>query len=225
LTIEIRINHLTGRQQFVVNDSFPIPYTQSITFLGVNPGFTTVCVASPCIDRRSFSYIIVVIHFSLSVLTIIRRWKFDSLNFSLLNHVAPKSSFLYPVFFKWFKTILWLMFSFLPISWLLMCQSYSTFSVIGFIDFSSDWSTRVKCIFDIKISRLKTLCARLKLALCHTYWYCIMSINITNFFSSLSRILSFFCNKTSKWIEFLLYFRSFSRRNNFWLNKQISLFF
>jgi len=34
-----------------------------------------------------------------------------------------------------------------------------------FIDFFNDWSTRAKCIFDIKISSLKTL----ELALFHTY--------------------------------------------------------
>jgi len=88
-----------------------------------------------------------------------------------------------------------------------------------FINFFSDWS-RVKCIFDIKISRLKIL----ELAMCHTYWYCIMYINITNFFSSLSHFLLFFYNKISKCSVFLLYFHSFSRRNNFWLNKQVSQF-
>jgi len=110
------------------------------------------------------------------------------------------------------------MFSFLPI-WSLMWRSCSTFSMIS--DFSSDWSARARCVFDIKISRLKSF----EPALCHTYWYCIMFINITNFFSSLSCIVPFFSNKISKYIEFLLYFHSFSRRNNFWLNKQVSQLF
>jgi len=37
-------------------------------------------------------------------------------------------------------------------------------------------------------------------------WYCIISINITNFFSDMSRILPFFFLKILKCIEFLLYF-------------------
>jgi len=47
-----------------------------------------------------------------------------------------------------------------------------------FIDFSSDWSIRARCIFDIKISKLKmlgpALCTRTDTAL---YFFLILSFN------------------------------------------------
>jgi len=70
-----------------------------------------------------------------SVLAMIRRWKFDPLNFSLLNHVAPNIElFFYPAFSKWFKTVFWSMFSFwclVSILWLLVLLNFFH----DFIDF------------------------------------------------------------------------------------------
>ena len=70
--------------------------------------------------------------------------------------------FLYPAFSKWFKIVLWLMFSFFIdiTANMLVLFNFSH----DFIDFFNDWSTRVRCISDIKIwnadwKRLNQLCS------------------------------------------------------------------
>jgi len=120
---------------------------------------------------------------------------------------GTQSNFFYPAFSKWFKTVS--MFSFLSISWLPLCRSCSIFFMISSTFPMTDRPERGASLTSKSI--LKTL----ESVLCHMYYYCIMSINITNFFSSLSRILSFFCNKISKCIKIFFYFHSFSKCNNF----------
>jgi len=62
-------------------------------------------------------------------------------------------------------------------------------------------------------------------ALCHTYWYFIMSINITNFFSSLNRILSFVM-KFQSVSNFFFIFTHFQDAITFdWINKYHNFFF
>jgi len=111
------------------------------------------------------------------------------------------------------------MFSSLPI-WLLMCRSCSTFSTISSSFPVIERSER--CIFNIQISILKTL----EPTLCHTYWYCIMFINITNFFSSLSRIFPFFVIKFQNISNFFFIFTHFQDAITFdWINKYHNFFF
>jgi len=151
-----------------------------------------------------------------SILAMICRWKFNPLNFSLLNQMAPEHRVFFVSSLLWFKTVLWWIFSSLLISWLLMCRFCSTFSMI--LSIFSDWSIRARCIFDIKISRLKTL----ESALCHTCWYCI--INITHFFSSL-RILPFFVIKFQNASNFFFIFTHFQDAITFnWINKYHNFF-
>jgi len=125
-------------------------HAQSVTFFGITPGFATICVALSCFHNLFRTLLSYVIHFSLPVMS---RFKNDSilfrfsdfndlqmeipLNFSLLDHMAPKHPVFfiqYPVFFKWFKTVLWSMFSSLPILWLLMCSTFSMISTFPVID-------------------------------------------------------------------------------------------
>jgi len=151
-----------------------------------------------------------------SVLAMICRWKFDLLNFSLLNHMVPK----HRVFFciqpsndlKLFCDRYLVLYWYMTVNMSILLNFF-----YNFIDFSSDWTIRAMHFLykNFQIENTWTIFVSHVLIL-------IMSINITNFFNSLSRILLFFCNKISKCIEFLLYFHSFLRRNNFWLNKQIS---
>ena len=85
-----------------------------------------------------------------------------------------------------------------------------------------DWLTRARCIFDIKIFRLKMF----ELALCNTYRYCIMSINTTNFFSSLNRILPFFVIKFQNVSIFFFSFTHFQNAITFdWINQYHNFLF
>jgi len=93
-----------ARSEWFLSNPTTHTHIHSITFLGVNPGFAAVCGFSPCFDHDLFCTLLsYVIHFSSpvmsrfkkmirfrSVLAMTRRWKFDPLNFSLLNYVAPK---------------------------------------------------------------------------------------------------------------------------------------
>jgi len=215
LTVEVRINHLTGRQQLVASDSFPIPlhtHTHTKHHFSWRQSFGWLYhLRSFTLFQRSFSYIIVVRdpffiirepfqkQFDF-VLTMIRRWKFDPLNFSLLNHVASKHRvFFYSAFSKCFKIVVYVFLSDIITANVSVLLNFFR----DFIDFSSDWSIKARCIFDIKIFRSKTL----ELALC-MYWYCVMSINITNFFSSLSRILPFFVIKFQNALNFFFIFKT-----------------
>jgi len=121
--------------------------------------------------------------------------------------------FLYPAFSKWFKLFCgWCLVSYWYHANVPSCPTFSISSTFHWL------STRAKCIFDIKISRSKML----ESALCHTY--CIMSKTSQIFLAAWVAFFPF-CNKISECIKFLLYFHSFSRRNNFWLNKQVSQLF
>ena len=100
--------------------------TLSITFLGVNAGFATVCEASPGFDHNLFRTLFShVIHFSSPVIirfkngSISCRFSSDSqmktrfIKFFTVNSCGTQVStiFWYPVLCKWFKTVLWSMFS------------------------------------------------------------------------------------------------------------------
>jgi len=94
---KVRINRLIGRQELVVNDSFPILtpllththtththiHTHSITFLGDNLGFAIICGTSPCFDHDLFRTLLsYVIHFSSPVMS---RFKNASVSFRFSN--------------------------------------------------------------------------------------------------------------------------------------------
>ena len=100
--------------------------TLSITFLGVNTGFATVYEASPGFDHDLFRTLLsYVIHFSSLVIirfkngSISFRFGSDSqmetrsIKFFTVNSRGTQVSsfFWYPVLCKWFKTVLWSMFS------------------------------------------------------------------------------------------------------------------
>jgi len=118
LGVDSRINRLIG-QQLVVNDSFPIHslslFLASILTL---PSFAKLHLASTTIFFVHYYRTWFIFHRPsnesfkkwfdfVPFLAMIRRWKFDLLNFSLLNHVALKHRvFFYPAFSKWFKTVL-----------------------------------------------------------------------------------------------------------------------
>jgi len=82
--VVVRINHLTGRQQLVVNNSSP--HTQHL-FFGVNSGFATVCGASPCFHDLFHTLLSYVIYFSSIVMN---RFKNDSISFHFSNNSQMK---------------------------------------------------------------------------------------------------------------------------------------
>ena len=143
--------------------------TLSITFLGVNTGFAPVCEASPGFDHNLFRTLLsYVIHFSLPVIirfkngSISLRFSSDSqmetpsIQFFTDNScgIQVSSFFLYPVLCKWFKTILWSMFSSIAMSRDQICRSTSIF-LKNFIDFFNNWPARARFIFNIEISGMK----------------------------------------------------------------------
>ena len=100
--------------------------TLSITFLGVDTCFATVCEASPGFDHDLFRTLLsYVIHFSSPVIIRVKNgsisfdfssdWQIEtrSIKFSTANSRGTQVSsfFWYPVLCKWFKTVLWSMFS------------------------------------------------------------------------------------------------------------------
>ena len=137
----------------MMNNSFPIPPNTQHHLLGVNTGFATICEAYPGFDhdlfRKLLSY---VIHFSSPVIIRLKnglisfRFNSDSqmetrsIKFFTVNSCGTQVSsfFWYPVLCKWFKTVLWSMFSFVAMSRDEICRATSiflrissTFSTIG----------------------------------------------------------------------------------------------
>lgn len=170
---------------------------------------------------RSFPYIIVVRDpFSsvvmnyfknpsiFSVLSMISRWKLDPLHFSWLNHVISKCRLLFVS--SLFSNDLKLFFVFV-----IVIKTSNIPDLLNFlhdlIELFSHCRPRVRCIIDIKISRLKTSWTSFVLHVLifmSTHVLIFMSINIAKRFSNVKYIL-FFCNKILKCA--LIYFRSFSR--------------
>ena len=124
-----------------------------ITFLGLNTGFATVCEASPGFDHDIFRTLLsYIIHFSSPVIIRFKnglisfRFSSDSqmetrsIKFFIVNSCGTQVSsfFWYPILCKWFKTVLWAIFSSVPMSRDEICRSTSiflrissTFSTIG----------------------------------------------------------------------------------------------
>ena len=114
----------------------------SITFLGVNTGFATICEVSPGFDhlllRTLLSYVIyfsspVIIRFKNGSISFCFRsdsqMETQSITFFTVNSCGTQtlSFFWYPVLCKWFKTVLWSMFSSLAMSRDEICRSTSIF--------------------------------------------------------------------------------------------------
>ena len=144
--------------------------TLSITFLGVNMDFATVCEASPSFDHDLFRTLLSYeIHFSSPVIirfknvSISFRFSSDSQMeirsikfFTVISCGTEVSSFFcYPVLLKWFKTVLWSMFNSVAMSRDEICRSTLIFFK-NFIDFFNDWPARARFIFNIEISGTKT---------------------------------------------------------------------
>jgi len=162
------------------------------------------------------------------------RFKNDSILFCFSNDLQMKiwsikfftvkscgtqtSSFFYPIFSKCLK--LFCGRCLVPYRlWLLMCWSCSTFSTISSIFTVIDQPERGASL-TLKFPDWKCLNQ-----LCATYWYCIMSINITNSFSSLSRILPFFVIKFQNISNFFFIFTHFQDAITFdWINKYHNFF-
>ena len=98
----------------------------------------------------------------------------------------PSIELRYPVLCKWFKTVLWSMFSSIAMSRDEICWSPSI-CLKNFIDFFNDWPARARFIFNIEISRTKTSKPILALG----FTKALITINTTQLSMSLRYIFPF----------------------------------
>ena len=158
--------------------SFQSHQTLSITFLGVNTGFATVCEAFPDLDHDLFRTLLsYLIHFSPPVIICLKnssisfrfssdsQMKTRSIKFFTVNSCGTQVSsfFWYPVLCQCFKTVLWSMFGTATMLRDEICRSTSIFFK-NFINFFNDWPARARFIFNIEISGTKSRKPTLTLA-------------------------------------------------------------
>ena len=105
-------------------------------------------------------------------------------------------------------------------SWLLICRSYSIFFK-DFITFFSDWPSRTRLIFDIKISRMKAS----ELFACCLFCYSIFNINSKNFNHKPGMRCRLCQSGILKYSKFPLYSGPFFILNSFWYTTPISVKF
>ena len=152
--------------------TIPFQYHQilSITFLGVNTGFATVCEASLGFDHDLFRTLLsYLIHFSSLVII---RFKNGSISFRFSSESQMETRFIkfftvnscgtqvsrffwYPILCKWFKTVLWSMFSSVAMSRDEISR-YTSIFLKNVIDLFNHWPARARFIFNIEISGTKT---------------------------------------------------------------------
>ena len=141
-TVQDQIDGFATLQQLIMDKFLPIPHTLDNSLFFVNPSIEIVCGGSSAFDherlRLIFSYFtifIIVCNDSLqkwSHFVAFHRASFGSLLFSNDSNCYAVDILCFRYFLTAYVVVL-------------------LDQLQNFFDFSSDWSTRARCIFDIQI--------------------------------------------------------------------------